>query len=817
MHIPKPYNLQTKFAIGLFLAAMALGSLFSIGSYLHLRSVLEQEVKDKALLIFTHLDSVQRYVRNTLRPAMYEHFPTSFVIQAMSSSYISRQIMSPAHAPANGSLFRRVAIDARNPDYEANELERSLISYFRENASQDFWQGYLIINGDRHYVMARPVRFGQSCMYCHGTPENGPADLLNIYGTRGFHKELNAVSGLDFVATSVQQSVGRIRQTIMIFFAFFAFAALLFFFATNVLFRLLVVRNLKRLNEVFRRHATDIESTTLLRQLDQKDEIGELLAGIEDMSEHLFEARRQLHNYAENLRKMVEEQTAALSRETKARRADVRLFVKLLQDMTKSHSRAQLWHYALPQICRRFFAQRIAYICTMFSQGSYVWPENAPGPEQPERFADILTGGACVLSGSSIYIPVESSTGIAEGLLCIDWATPSEAASHELDVLQALGRQLGIAAENLSALDNLARQMSILETIVEGITDPLMLVDTGCNVLTVNQAARDLTAELTGGTRTDGNILVPFFKLDDEQCPLTHVISRGKADLRDVSLPCGRSFSLSLYPVHGRSGAANQVVVCLRETTMERRMQRQILQTEKMATVGKLTAGLAHEINNPLGVIRCYTGLLRQAISDPQQQSDLDIIERHTRQARKVLSDLLNFARPKAAGSGPSNAGLVAQAVGEVYSVQALNKRVHITVETPPQPAMVRIGVGELEQIVSNLTINALDAVKEQDGIITITVKDEADSTVAIEVADNGPGIAAADAPHLFDPFFSTKDIGAGTGLGLTITYGIVNDVGGRIEIGSSANLGGASFTVYIPRISDESFFDEQHPESFRN
>lgn len=799
MHIPKPHNLQTKFVFGLFLAAIGLGSIFSAGSYFHMRSVLEQEVRDKARLIFAHLDSVQHYVRDILRPTMYDRFPDAFVIQAMSSSYISRQIMSPVHAPDNGSLFRRVAVDARNPNYEANDRERELIGYFRETADRELWQGYQVLNGERHYVMARPVRFEQQCMYCHGKPEDAPAELIKLYGNRGFGKELGAIAGLDFVATSVQRSVGRVQQTILTYFAFFAFGVLLFFFASNVLFRVLVLKNLRRLNNVFRRNVSDVESTELLDQLDQGDEIDELVDGIERMSEHLFEARAQLQNYSENLLKMVEDRTAALSREMEARRADVRLFVRLLEDMYRSRSRSELWHHSLPKICQRFEAKQISYICTMASQESYVWPETGAKPDKPDHFVDILTGGVCVADGSGIYVPVESGSGNAEGLLCLYWRTDDQAARHDLTVLQALGRQLGIAAENLTAIDSLARQMSILETIVEGITDPLMLMDANCTVLTVNQAAKRLMSELTEGERADENILSLFFELDSAHCPMKEAISRGTTDLRDVSLPSGRSFSLSLYPVTSQSGETDQIVVYLRETTIERRMQVQIWQAEKMATVGKLTAGLAHEINNPLGVIRCYTGLLRQAVTDQQQLADLEIIERHTHQAQRVLQDLLNFARPKAAGSGTADACLVAATISEVFSVQAAKKGARIVVDCPAQPLKVRIGVGELEQVISNLIINALDAVDEHGGEIGIKVEAASDGMISIAVADNGPGVAAEDAPHIFDPFFSTKDIGTGTGLGLTITYGIVNDVGGRIEAERSAMLGGARFTVFLP------------------
>lgn len=122
-----------------------------------------------------------------------------------------------------------------------------------------------------------------------------------------------------------------------------------------------------------------------------------------------------------------------------------------------------------------------------------------------------------------------------------------------------------------------------------------------------------------------------------------------------------------------------------------------------------------------------------------------------------------------------------------------------MTLDCAAEPLMVRMGVGELEQVISNLVINALDAVAEQAGMICVRVVSAANGMVAIEVEDNGPGVASEDVPHIFDPFFSTKEIGAGTGLGLTVVYGMVTDVGGTVEVERSPRLGGARFIVCLP------------------
>ncbi len=799
MPLLRQRRIESKFIVGLIVATTILGTVFSIGSYVHLRNVLEQEVRDKADLIFTYVDSVQEYVRTTLRPSMYERFPSAFVIESMSSSYISRKVMAPINSPQNGTIYRRVALDARNPDYEANEREAQLISYFRDNPESQMWRGHSLIDGDDYYVIARPVHFTKECMYCHGAPEKAPQELLTLYGERGFHKALGSIAGVDFVGASVPKSVARVEQTIFTYFAFFALAALLIFFFTNLLFRVLVVNNLKRLTSLFRRNVEDISDARLLEKLERGDEIEELVEGIERLSENLFQARSQLKDYADNLRCMVDERTAALSLETEERGADVRLFIQLLQNMNSSTSRAELWRCALPQICRRFDARKIVYTCTMNTQSSFVWPEGEDSEGQPEDFIALLTGSTCIVTGRVAYIPVESGSGDTEGLLALHFRSEEDAKKHNPTVLQALGRQLGIAAVNLTAIDGLARQMKILETLVEGINEPLALVDGNGSVLTVNNAARRLTAEYSRGKRNDGNVLALFFPASEISGLLSDTLRSGEACIRELAGDGHRSFSLAVYPVRDSQSTAPQLVVYLRETTAERSMLAQVSHSEKMATVGKLTAGIAHEINNPLGVILCYTSILRQSITDGGQLEDLAIIERHTRQAQTVLRELLDFARPKSEGLAEAEVCSVVASVCEVFAVQSTKKGVTLTFEPPDDKPQVRLAVGKLEQVVSNLVINALDAVEQGRGAVRLRVARPDPMTVSLEVEDNGPGVSSEIAQYIFDPFFSTKEVGAGTGLGLTVVYGIVTAAGGRVVLDGSPQLGGARFTVILP------------------
>ncbi|MFV0347462.1 MAG: DUF3365 domain-containing protein [Halodesulfovibrio sp.] len=814
MHFPRPSTLQTKFLSGLTAATMVLGVCFAVGFYLHMRTVLEDEVRDKAKLIFLQVDSVQRYVRSTLRPRMYDVLPDQFVIEAMSTSFMSRAIMDGMRSE-DGHLYRRVAISARNPKFEANVLERELVGYFRTNKGEQLWQGYRDVDGEEFYIMARPVVFYDGCMRCHGNKEDAPQELLALYGDRGFNHVRDSIDGIDLVGLSVTDSVARLQRTIFGYFGFFALGAIVFFSVTNLLFKVLVMNNIKRLSAMFRDNLEITGGTELLNKLVERDEIEELEAGMQELNSHLLDARRQLEGYAENLRSMVEDRTRELLQEAQERRADVELFVHLLADMRSSNTRADLWHLTLPEIGRRFGAASVSYVCTFASQRHFSWPEQDVYPTLPDNWVDLLTESRTYLGEDSAVIPVESSEGTAEGLLCIRWKDPRVARRQNHELLQALGRQLGMAAENMSALDSLMRQMGALQSIVEGISDPLVLMDSAYGLVTANQAARDLASELSDGRITDGALLGLFGcisaksdKSDRGDCHIAATLASGRPHVEEVVLDGGRSFALNMYPIvsplsvhdpeeHG-GRLHGRIVVYARETTREKRMLSQMQQSEKMITVGKLAAGLAHEINNPLGVILCYAELLRQNLGDEQQLQDLDVILRHTRQAQRVLKDLLNFARPKTSSYGECDAGRVAAGLAEIFSVQAGKKGVAIMTNAKPGKLFVAMGENELEQVLSNLLLNALDAVPGRKGEVFVELL-PGNGDIRILVRDNGSGVPESDRSTIFDPFYTTKAPGAGTGLGLAIVYGMVTEAGGTIEVGRDPQLGGARFTIVLP------------------
>ncbi len=237
----------------------------------------------------------------------------------------------------------------------------------------------------------------------------------------------------------------------------------------------------------------------------------------------------------------------------------------------------------------------------------------------------------------------------------------------------------------------------------------------------------------------------------------------------------------------------------IRDITQRKHLEKQLARTEKLAAVGQLAAGLAHEINNPLGVIHCYANLIEKSATEvPTIKDDVLIIQKHTLGCKKIVEALLNFAR---VSETKKRRGDIRQAVDTVLILlekQMINKSIRIQHRHDEPLPKVVFDLDKMNQVFINLLINAIHAVGS-DGVIKVTTSLSPDQeTVQIQVEDNGNGIPTEILDFIFDPFFTTKKTGEGTGLGLSISYGIVKEHGGDIHVESAPGKG-AVFTVTLP------------------
>jgi two-component system NtrC family sensor kinase len=234
-----------------------------------------------------------------------------------------------------------------------------------------------------------------------------------------------------------------------------------------------------------------------------------------------------------------------------------------------------------------------------------------------------------------------------------------------------------------------------------------------------------------------------------------------------------------------------------------REIQSHLVQQEKLASLGKLAAGVAHEINNPLGGILIYSYLvLEDTPKDSPHYENLKKIVKETTRCKDIVKGLLEFARPKEPETILTDIHDLLEKSLSLMERQALFQNIRIERAYAPNVPRIIVDAAQLQQVFMNIILNAAEAMNGNGTLTLKTIVDEKAGTLAIGFTDTGHGIKEADMKHLFEPFFSTKDVGKGTGLGLAISYGIVQKHKGSIEVSSQPGKG-ATFTVKLPLKSE--------------
>ncbi len=237
----------------------------------------------------------------------------------------------------------------------------------------------------------------------------------------------------------------------------------------------------------------------------------------------------------------------------------------------------------------------------------------------------------------------------------------------------------------------------------------------------------------------------------------------------------------------------NTMVGTLQET------QEQLVQTEKLASVGQLAAGVAHEINNPLGSVLLYADILRKETPETEQQhrEDLEMIIREATRCKTIVNDLLNFSRQNEVLAQDTDLNALLRDMAAEARKQDLYERVEIATELDPDLPLIQADPLQLHQVFLNLMVNAAEAMPDGGKLILRTAPGQVPGTVKVDIQDTGVGIPEENMKKLFTPFFTTKAIGRGTGLGLAIIYGIVKMHRGQIDVTSEVGKG-TTFTISL-------------------
>lgn len=259
----------------------------------------------------------------------------------------------------------------------------------------------------------------------------------------------------------------------------------------------------------------------------------------------------------------------------------------------------------------------------------------------------------------------------------------------------------------------------------------------------------------------------------------------------------------SVLALRNDHGALSHFVAVERDVTQETHLREQLVHSERLAAVGQLVSGVAHELNNPLQSIIGFTELLIDAERRQEPRSDLEHVRTEAQRAAKIVRNLLAFVRRSSVERAPASLNALVEATVALRKYEFSISGITLEESYAAELASVVVNREEIQQVLLNLLLNAEHAMKSTGRPGHISLRTYATSHgVAIEIADNGPGVPATVARRIFEPFYSTKGVGEGTGLGLSIALGIAEAHGGTLELVARPDPG-ACFRLTLPPVSE--------------
>ncbi len=369
--------------------------------------------------------------------------------------------------------------------------------------------------------------------------------------------------------------------------------------------------------------------------------------------------------------------------------------------------------------------------------------------------------------------------------------------------------------ESEALIETLSRSKAVWESTFDVISDPVLVINNRYEIKRANKSF----AETSGVSIKDivGKTCYRVFADRDAPCmgcPVAQTRADSQSHRSEIEPlhKTKRQYVVSAYSLPSNVKTDDEdIVLHYRDVSDEKQLQARLVHNEKMAAVGTLAGGVAHEINNPLGGILAFAQLaMRQVAPDHPCYQDLQEIESAAMRCKQIVRNLLDFSRHEATPrKGLIDLNSVIQKSLPIIKLSAKQIEAQIHENYESHLPLIEGDFNQLQQVVINLATNSCHALKDKGGELWLkTSYDKKRQVVVMEFKDNGCGIPEDIVGRIFDPYFTTKDQGEGTGLGLSITYKIIQEHQGWIEV-QSKPLVGTTFLIYLPVDSSQSVKDK--------
>jgi signal transduction histidine kinase len=349
------------------------------------------------------------------------------------------------------------------------------------------------------------------------------------------------------------------------------------------------------------------------------------------------------------------------------------------------------------------------------------------------------------------------------------------------------------------------KDLTVLEAnrcFMEGmkLSESYVIGRTLCHCFGIKDSLQECPAKAAPGSEAD--YAVAGIKADAQgYCPVKRSIGSKTPVEMEMTVE-GRIFQWHSFPLNAEDGGADMAVVYIKDISEERLLMQRLIQSDKLASVGELVSGVAHELNNPLTSVMGFSELLLRDNIDEDVKKKANYIHESSLRCKHIIDNLLTFSRWRKPDRVYQDVNSMLKGVVELKSYHIRVSNINVELDLDPSLPWTMADGYQLQQVFLNLLNNAQHAIEEKgrEGKIIISSRCK-DNKIVISFSDTGGGIPKNIVGRIFDPFFTTKEVGKGTGLGLSISYGIIREHGGDIRVESSPDVG-TTFVIDLPVIT---------------
>jgi PAS domain S-box-containing protein len=817
-------SIKSKLLVSIGLIVLIFSTILLHRTYRLVTSNIENLTKQQLSLSLNFDLAIRDYVAEKVRPITLSLVPEGkFMPETMSTSFVARNIFEKVRKTFPDYIIKFSSDNPRNPVNKAGSEELNMIKYFNDNPGEKIWTGEITMGGKQYFANFSAMRMEKTCLRCHGDPADAPVELIERYGsTASFHLPFGKIVGLDTIAIPSDIVTEKLWDEIFSNFGVLGVEILLLIISLVLIFKFVITDRLSKITEHFihiEQQEKDVVEIGAI-EIGGNDEIATLIRSFNKLANKLNES------YA-NIKKEVEERKRA-ENALKESEEKYREFVEGTEDFIAQVDREGRLTFVNNKAEKIFGLSKDK--CIGLSAFDFIHPDD----RERTRVAFDQWVRSRMTNTTYENRQVNQITGEVHHM---HWTISFY---YDKD-------------GNISSINSIARDLTgrkkIEETLREseeryralfaGITDAVYvhhITDDGYPGQIID--ANDMASKMLGYARDE----LVGMKIDDIDALESPVdVHQAVTDLKANQnvlfeqvhvAKNGKRIPVEVHAQAFEYKGRLAILSTVRDITDRKRAEKerltleaQLKQAQKMESIGTLAGGIAHDFNNILGII---LGNAELAMDDVPEWNparfNLKEIRTASLRAKDVVRQLLSFARKTRLEKKPTNiVSIVKESLNLIRSSIPASIDIHRNISADIDNILA--DPTQINQVLINLCTNANHAMPD-GGIIEVILNNAAldeNATaqypdlnsgryVSLTVRDTGHGIPKEDMDRIFDPYFTTKEVGKGTGMGLAVVHSIVKEHNGIISVKSEPGKG-TTFNIFFPAVDKDAVVESEPSE----